>query len=103
MDFGHPCLFSSTAYRVIDFSLSGHVDQSQYADYFEDLATLIKKYPPIAQHAKFVIIPGPADTGSAGVVPRPPVSREAITSGFTRSSYWRVLLLNQMLFDFHLH
>ena len=55
-------------------SCLGHVDTSQYAGYFDDLAALIRKYPSIAKESKFVFIPGPNDPGSISVVPRPPVS-----------------------------
>lgn len=46
----------------------------QYIGCFEDLSTLILKYPNIANNARFILIPGPSDPGSSGCIfPRAPI------------------------------
>lgn len=44
-------------------------------EYLDDLATLILKYPRLAEFSKFVLVPGPNDPGSSRALPRHPVRR----------------------------
>lgn len=41
--------------------------------YFEDLTSLICKFPKISSEGRFVFVPGPNDPGMTGVLPRGPI------------------------------
>eukprot|EP00956_Cyclotella_meneghiniana_P040265 scaffold191200_cov73-Cyclotella_meneghiniana.AAC.1 len=41
--------------------------------YFEDLSSLICKFPKIVDEGRFVFVPGPNDPGMTGVLPRGPI------------------------------
>ncbi|KAF0695024.1 Aste57867_14124 [Aphanomyces stellatus] len=40
---------------------------------FDDLATLLLKYPQLVEHSQFVFVPGPNDPGAPDVLPRHPL------------------------------
>lgn len=42
-------------------------------EYFDELASLILKYPQLAENSRFVLVPGPNDPGSPRTFPRHPV------------------------------
>ena len=41
--------------------------------YFEELATLICKYPELSKEGRFIFVPGPNDFGMSSIMPRPPI------------------------------
>ncbi|KAL7535352.1 hypothetical protein ACHAXR_006435 [Thalassiosira sp. AJA248-18] len=43
--------------------------------YFEDLTSIICKFPNIANEGRFVFVPGPNDPGITGVLPRGPIPK----------------------------
>ena len=55
---------SSSAKVSVNDTISG---------YFNELATIIIKFPNIAKEGRFVIIPGPHDPGLGAILPRPPI------------------------------
>jgi DNA polymerase epsilon subunit 2 len=48
--------------------------------HLDDLATLISKFPRLAQDARFVLIPGPNDPGMGQILPRPPLPKSITSS-----------------------
>lgn len=60
----------------ISSSIGGGAGSNSLQDlkeYFDELATLILKYPRLAEFSKFVLVPGPNDPGSSRAFPRHPV------------------------------
>ncbi|XP_012255117.2 DNA polymerase epsilon subunit 2 [Athalia rosae] len=45
---------------------------------FKNLAEIVSRYPEIAQHSKFVLVPGPDDPGSPKILPRAPLPSHVI-------------------------
>ena len=48
-------------------------DRLTFTRLLHELADLIGSFPSLAASARFVIVPGPDDPGSNGVLPRAPV------------------------------
>lgn len=62
----------------ISSSIGGGAGSNSLQDlkeYFDELASLILKYPRLAEFSKFVLVPGPNDPGSSRAFPRHPVRR----------------------------
>ncbi|GAB9463817.1 hypothetical protein Gpo141_00001264 [Globisporangium polare] len=60
----------------ISSSIGGGAGSNSLQDlkeYFDELATLILKYPRLAEFSKFVLVPGPNDPGSSRAFPRHPL------------------------------
>jgi len=56
--------------------LSGAADGTKaMMSYFEDLASVIGKYPRMAKEGRFVFVPGRNDPGITGVLPRGPIPK----------------------------
>ena len=54
--------------------LSAYMDCGKATiEYFEELASIISKFPKIASEGRFVFVPGPNDPGLSGVLPRGPI------------------------------
>ena len=53
--------------------LSGGGSTKAMMGYFEDLASVICKFPKVASEGRFVFVPGPNDPGVHGVLPRGPI------------------------------
>lgn len=53
---------------------------SSLKDGFKTLGEAIAKRPAIAQRSKFIIVPGPTDSQSANILPRPPLPDSIFTS-----------------------
>lgn len=53
--------------------LSGGGSTKAMMGYFEDLASVICKFPKVASDGRFVFVPGPNDPGVTGVLPRAPI------------------------------
>ncbi len=53
--------------------LSGGGSTKSMMGYFEDLASVISKFPRVANDGRFVFVPGPNDPGVTGVLPRGPI------------------------------
>lgn len=52
---------------------AGSNSLQDFKEYLDELATLILKYPRLAEFSKFVLVPGPNDPGSSRALPRHPV------------------------------
>ncbi|TYZ58561.1 hypothetical protein PybrP1_007279 [[Pythium] brassicae (nom. inval.)] len=52
---------------------AGSNSLQDFKEYLDELATLILKYPRLAEYAKFVLVPGPNDPGSSRALPRHPL------------------------------
>jgi DNA polymerase epsilon subunit 2 len=65
--------------RYPSSSASGSVNDT-ISGYFDELASIIGKFPHIAKEGRFVIIPGPNDPGLGAILPRPPIPSVFTTS-----------------------
>ena len=50
-------------------------DRRTFVRLMDSLADLIARFPSITSTSRFVLVPGPNDPGSAGVLPQPPLPR----------------------------
>lgn len=70
------------AFVLMGDFLSCHKGISHYnciKEGFRSLADLISQYPSVANHSRFIIVPGPNDSPAANILPRPELARELVS------------------------
>ncbi len=55
--------------------LEGQVSSSQFKEYLRELGQMFARHKNLVQNSQLVIIPGPNDPGSAGLLPQPPLPK----------------------------
>lgn len=54
---------------------SASVNFGRIRDNFATLGRIIRQYPSLLQHSKFLLVPGPGDVGPGDILPRPPLPK----------------------------
>ncbi|XP_066947296.1 DNA polymerase epsilon subunit 2 isoform X1 [Macrobrachium rosenbergii] len=70
--------FPPTAFILCGNFLSVCHSSQQAADMrqaFSALGDLIKEFPPLVEHSRFIFVPGPGDPGPSNIFPRPPLPK----------------------------